>query len=328
MAKQKQSITEYRSYFLPLDFPVLLLSGEHWKISDIPSGRLHFHNCLEIGICHSYGGTIEIYKNPYHFTEGDVTCIPKNVPHTTYSDKGAESKWSFLYIDPIVLFKGIIPSSIKNFELTMGPDDNFMPVLSKEKYPKLYFFMTAIIDELEEKKPGYQLISRGLLLSLYLELWRIETESKKEHIENPEKLENTHENSMVLQPVLDYIDENYMENFSMEYLADICRLSPTHFRRIFHSIMGTSPLEYVNNVRIMKSCSLLRSTEDSILTISESVGFRSISSYNRCFTQIMQTTPREYRILMQQTDKKNEKQTILEFNGWMMPEKFDKKKDT
>ena len=47
MAKSKRAVTEYRSYYLPTHFPVLLLSGDYWKISDIPSGSLHFHNCLE-----------------------------------------------------------------------------------------------------------------------------------------------------------------------------------------------------------------------------------------------------------------------------------------
>ena len=48
MARPKSPVTEYRSYYLPMQFPVKLLSGDHWKISDIPSKRLHFHNCLEI----------------------------------------------------------------------------------------------------------------------------------------------------------------------------------------------------------------------------------------------------------------------------------------
>ena len=68
MAKSKRVVTEYRSYYLPMQFPVLLLSGDYWKISDIPSGSLHFHNCLEIGLCHSDSGTLEINgdKRPAH----------------------------------------------------------------------------------------------------------------------------------------------------------------------------------------------------------------------------------------------------------------------
>ena len=65
MSKPKNIVTEYRNYYLPVDFPLLLLTGEHWKISDIPSSRLHFHNCLEIGICHSWHH--EVLQRPAAF---------------------------------------------------------------------------------------------------------------------------------------------------------------------------------------------------------------------------------------------------------------------
>ncbi|MFQ9620230.1 MAG: AraC family ligand binding domain-containing protein [Waltera sp.] len=91
MAKSKRAVTEYRSYYLPTHFPVLLLSGDYWKISDIPSGSLHFHNCLEIGICHSDSGTLEINGEKQTFHAGDVTVLPRNVPHTTYSAPGTKA---------------------------------------------------------------------------------------------------------------------------------------------------------------------------------------------------------------------------------------------
>ena len=62
MSKPKNTVMEYRNYYLPGDFPVLVLTGGHWKISDIPSSRLHFHNCLEIGLCHSHSGTMKFYR--------------------------------------------------------------------------------------------------------------------------------------------------------------------------------------------------------------------------------------------------------------------------
>lgn len=60
MPRAKKPVIEYRRYSLPLHFPVLLLSGERWRISDIKSEHLHFHNHLEIGICHSDSGVMEI----------------------------------------------------------------------------------------------------------------------------------------------------------------------------------------------------------------------------------------------------------------------------
>ena len=323
MPRQKSVITEYRSYYLPMHFPVLLLSGDYWKISDIPSGRLHFHNCLEIGICHSDSGILEILGKPLHFKAGDVTVIPKNVPHTTYSTRGTESHWSYIYVDTRELFRNILPASWKNFELNPDGFRSFKYILNQKNYSHIYQLAMAIIRELEEQRPSYQISAKGLLTSLYIEIYRIQTMAENgggTSSENTLPISESADNSLAIAPALDYIEENYMHQFTIEYLADLCHWSPTHFRRVFHEIMGTSPLDYLNNTRITKSCNLLRSTEESILNISEMVGFHSVSSFNRYFTKIMQMSPRDYRKQMKQTDKRAENQSILEYAGWMYPE--------
>lgn len=320
MPKAKSIVTEYRNYYLPLHFPVLLLSGDYWKISDIPSGRLHFHNCLEIGVCHSEYGTMEFYGKPLPFEEGDITIIPKNVPHTTYSAPGASSHWSYLMLDPQELFGNLMPNTWKYYDLSAYAFKNFQFILKREKYPVVYQLLTHIIRELEEQKPGYQVSARGLLLSLYIEFYRIQSMNKFEI--NGGGINNIFncDNHLTIAPALDYIEENYMQSFTIEYLADLCHLSATHFRRLFHDIIGTSPLDFVNNTRIMKACNLLRSTEESILNISEMVGFRSVSSFNRYFIKIMQMSPREYRKEMIQTDTNAQNRSVLEYAGWMYPE--------
>ena len=210
MAKQKNIITEFRNYPLRVEFPILLLTGNQWWISDVPSANLHFHNCLEIGLCH----------------------------------EGEGSDFLSLLIDTV----------------------NFLP--------------------------------------------------KQEAA--PETLDSASTLSIV--PALEYIKQNYMTTFSMDYLAELCGLSPTHFRRIFNLAMGRSPLEYLNTVRINKACYLLRSTENSILNISEDVGFHSISSFNRYFSRMIGMSPREYRCCDSQ-DERLQKSKIMKFNGWMEAER-------
>lgn len=319
MAKGKNSIAEYRSYYLPSDFPVLLLSGEHWKISNIPSKNLHFHNCLEIGICHSESGHMEFHsgQEPLYFKEGDITCIPRNIPHTTYSSVGTESRWSYIFLDPQELFKNVMPSLSHEFDLSLSAYQEYKFILSRESYPHIYELALAVVREIEEKKPHYKTSAIGLLLSLCIELHRVQSEGGQRN--HPP--EQPPENAMVLSPVLDYIEDHYFEQFEIDYLAEICMLSPTHFRRLFHSIMDMSPLEFLNNTRIMKACNLLRSTEYSILEISERVGFRSVSSFNRHFMEVMQTTPRSYRNATLLTKESQDKLAIMKYSGWMYPEK-------
>ena len=309
MAKPKKTVIEYRNYELPMNFPILLLTGDRWHISDVKSGKLHFHNCLEIGLCHTDSGIIEFDNKPVPFKAGDMTFISRNVPHTTYSTKGEASLWSYIFIQPDDMLKGMFDASSPYAEVFADMLQNFQLILSSREYPDIRDIINMIMYEMEHKGVNYQLAVKGLILTLFMKMMRIHSASKGKELDAKE----AHENAIVISPALDYIKENYMMNFPMEELADMCHLSQTHFRRVFHEIMNTSPLNYLNTTRILQSCILLRTTEESILSISEQVGFRSVSSYNRHFSEIMGTQPSEWRHRMAKVDNAS----ILEYTGWM-----------
>lgn len=314
MSKQKKTIIEYRHYSLPVNFPVLLLSGNRWRISDIKSGRLHFHNCLELGICYSDSGIIEVENEKIPFKEGDVTCLPRNLPHTTYSTEGTQSLWVYLFVDPEELFKNLFRTSDKNLESPLSSFENFNFILNRNDYPKVYTLLSTIVDEMKQQLPNYQDSVKGLMLSLYIELLRIHTtEEKPQLIPNSEHVGH----AFTIAPVLEYIYKNYMLPINIDQLAALCNLSTTHFRRTFHETMGTTPLDFVNSTRIDEACRLLRSTDDSILEISEKVGFHSISSFNRCFSKLMETSPRSWRNQTLKAEASSAKASILEFTGWV-----------
>src|SRR4029078_2850558 len=116
MPKPKKPVIEYRHYSLPIDFPVLLLSGERWKISDMKSEHLHFHNHMEIGICYSDGGVMEIKGENVPFRADDVTFLPLYLPHTTYSSPNTASRWAYLFFSPEELFQHSLKTPQSNME--------------------------------------------------------------------------------------------------------------------------------------------------------------------------------------------------------------------
>ncbi|WP_022775264.1 helix-turn-helix domain-containing protein [Butyrivibrio sp. AE2015] len=318
MSKPKKTVIEYRNYELPLNFPILLLSGDRWHISDVKSGKLHFHNCLEIGVCHSDSGVIEFDNRPVQFKAGDMTFISRNVPHTTYSNKGEASLWSYIFLEPAELLKGDFGGASPYANIFEDMMQNFQMIINRKDYPDIYFLITEIIEELSHKRMNYQLSVKGLMLSLFMKMMRIYSDNKDLTQDDKE----THENAIVIAPALDYIKDNYMVNFPIEDLADMCHLSQTHFRRVFNEIMNTSPLSYLNTTRILQSCILLRTTEESILSVSEQVGFRSVSSFNRHFSEIMGTQPSEWRHRMAKVDNAS----ILEYTGWMQAQNLSEEK--
>lgn len=310
MSKAKRSILECRSYNLPPIFPVLLLTGDRWHISDVKSGTLHFHNCLEIGLCHTESAIMEFNGEPTPIRAGDMTCIPTKILHTTYSQPGMASLWSYIFLDPEELFR----EYIVNKELSETDLEDFpVLILNQEDRPDLYLLLTMIIEQLKQQKPNFRASVRGLLLALCIEFLRLKGSTRQHElpVEPPE-------NALVISPALDYIRDNYMNTFPIQTLVDLCHLSGTHFRRVFHEIMGISPLEYINIIRINKACMLMRTTESTILSVSEQVGFHSVSSFNRYFTKMIGMSPRMWRKRMLQAESKEtwQKQPILNFNGW------------
>ena len=313
MAKQKNIITEFRNYPLRVEFPILLLTGNQWWISDVPSANLHFHNCLEIGLCHEGEGTLIIQKESRHFSAGDITIIARNIPHTTYSAPGTQSLWTYLFVDPQELLDPLTGGYAKQTsELLRKINSAFL--IPAGHSPSVSFYFNQICYSIQEKPSNHHLKVRSDFLSLLIDA--VNFLPKQETA--PETLDSASTISIV--PALEYIKQNYMTTFSMDYLAELCGLSPTHFRRIFNLAMGRSPLEYLNTVRINKACYQLRSTENSILNISEDVGFHSISSFNRYFSRMIGMSPREYRCCDSQ-DEQLQKSKIMKFNGWMEAER-------
>lgn len=313
MAKQKNIITEFRNYPLRVEFPILLLTGNQWWISDIPSENLHFHNCLEIGLCHEGEGTLMIQKKCYHFSAGDITFIARNIPHTTYSAPGTQSRWTYLFVDPQELVDPLTGGYAKQTSELLRKLNTALLIPAGHS-PSVSFYFNQICYGLSEKPANHHLKVRSDFLSLMIATVNF----LPEQLPAAETPDNASTLSIV--PALEYIKQNYMTSFSMDYLAELCGLSPTHFRRIFNLAMGRSPLEYLNTVRINKACYLLRSTEDSILNISEDVGFHSISSFNRYFSRMIGMSPREYRFCDSE-DERIQKSKIMKFNGWMEAEK-------
>ncbi|WP_151736820.1 AraC family transcriptional regulator [Paenibacillus tengchongensis] len=314
MPRTKKPVIEYRHYSLPIHFPVLLLSGERWKISDIKSEHLHFHNHLEIGICHSDSGFMQIEGETLPFQAGDVTCLPRYLPHTTYSSPDEASLWSYIFFSPEELFQQSFGGAYSNVEPGLPAIKGTNCILSREKHPKVYLLATAVVNELQQRQPYYQESAYGLLLSLYIELLRIY--SKHEALP-AQQTGHPPKSTLAISPALEAIAQNYMSPMTIDELAELCHLSTTHFRRKFHEIMGTAPLDFLSSTRIEEACKLLRSTEDTILSISGQVGFHSVSSFNRCFVRLIGESPKEWRKNALQSASQSAKASILEFTGWV-----------
>ena len=309
LSRPRREVLEYRSYELPSGFPLVVLTGDEWRISSTPSPRLHFHNCLEVGICHSGSGTMVFNRHSVQFGPGCITCVARNIPHTTWSDPNNTSLWSYLFLDPELLLGQNIFSQLA--VPAQGRDflSNSYLVLSPESAPWSGTLMRAIMDEYAQQDAGYQASIRGYCLVLLIHLMRVYYSGD---YADTARDESTH----VISPALDYIHQHYSRKFDQKHLADLCHLSVSHFRRLFKEQIGVSPLAFIHQTRILNSCILLRSSEQLISEIASIVGYDSLSNFNRHFQEIMGQTPSQWRTTLYTGGRPS----LLTFTGWRKPD--------
>lgn len=97
------------------------------------------------------------------------------------------------------------------------------------------------------------------------------------------------------KPVLAYIQDHYQEKIDVATLAGLMHLSQSYFLHLFQKTFRTSPLDFVNSLRIQKACQMLGQSDANISEIVLNCGFSNLSNFNRQFRRKTGLSPREFR---------------------------------
>ena len=96
-----------------------------------------------------------------------------------------------------------------------------------------------------------------------------------------------------------YIHNHYMEDISVNQLAEILYVSPYHLCHEFKNATGKTIIQYLNTTRILHAQRLMLETDYNITQISREVGFSNLTHFNRTFKKITGVAPREKKKLYQ-----------------------------
>lgn len=274
----------YVPYDLPDEFPVG--GGGIGKQRDREILHLHLHNCLEVGYCYSGSGIFVVEDKVFDFKEGDVSIINDKEMHLASSTKGTVSTWSWILLDPARLIGAAVsdPGLLSISEL--GGSD-FSNIVSPKESPEICRSIRSISEEMMVRSPNYQESIRGLVWNLMVQLHRMPGRGGDSGQEG--------KGISRIAPALQYMARHYNEPLSIDELAELCFLSPTHFRRVFQDAAGIAPLKYLTALRIRIAAGLLRNTDNPILDISLDSGYPTLSSFNRQFKKHMGCSPRQWR---------------------------------
>ena len=94
-----------------------------------------------------------------------------------------------------------------------------------------------------------------------------------------------------------WIAEHLQTRLSVEDLADRMSMSVRNFERVFTREVGTTPSQYVLQVRVEAARRLLERTDGGLKQVASAAGFGGADVMRRAFVRLLGITPRRYREL-------------------------------
>lgn len=290
-------------YPLPKDFALIYNDVRGVRAAE---PVLHFHDCLEINYIESGTGINIIEDKKFKLVPGDFYIINNLERHIAVSPDDS-LRMKLIVFDPLLIWQ----HSSFDFDY-LKPFFNrsivFSNCVSRDNplSPHLFNIICEIEYEWNSKQEGYRLVIKALLMKLLAMLYR----HFKISGEISDEINSFHKSYDRIRDVINYINENFQNDLTLDELAKIAHMNKTYFSSYFKRIVQMNASEYVQNLRINYACSLLRTSNKEITEISSLSGFNSISHFNKSFRNYMNMTPKEYR-----NPSKAEQKTIIAENS-------------
>ena len=218
-------------------------------------------------------GTIIIHGDIYHPKPGELFMIPANTMHTYLQNPSKPVLKYWCHFDLAFSGKQKIAYSPESIKCT--PKKAIATPLF-ERLIQLDFSVTPL-DLLSEK-------------AILLELFKLFLENIDPQTLMP--LDESHFEAKINN----YIMSNLQKAITLKEMADLVHLHPNYFISFFKQHFSTSPLEYVNNVRLEKAAQLLiNQPEFSIEQVAYLVGYNDYRYFGRSFKKRYGLTPSAYK---------------------------------
>lgn len=204
----------------------------------------------------------------YVLNEGEGLFAPKGVFYTAHSLSD-----SFDYIEVEFLTDD---DPYKTF--------SFLDIYHFSNPKKVEDIMINMLECWHGNENGRDLILKGKIYELFIILMN-------ENLNN-----NGSRNYHKIKKSLDFIDKNYFKRYiDVSELAEISDISLSQYNRIFKVLFNTTPVKYMNNLRVEKAKKLLCQTPYSILNIAQMCGFSDSYYFSKIFKEHTCWSPLKYR---------------------------------
>lgn len=271
------------------------LSSKRFSIARLRSEEktfnIHVHSCHELYFSISGGRQFLIESENYAIHPGDVFFVNEYASHCVTQVEECNHDRIVVNVYPDYLKRLSTPET----DLTAcfkSPAPEFRHRLSLDKDDR-HAFMFFIQKLSSINGYGADLQEQATFLEFFIFL-------NKHFLSCCEKNEESSSQGFMYDEkstaILDYINDNLLEDLTLDQIAKHFYISKSYLCRIFNQSTGTTINKYISARRISIAKSLLTSGE-SAMNACKMSGFNDYSNFHKTFTRTLGITPKKYQTL-------------------------------
>ena len=241
----------------------------------------HFHDFDKLVILISGAVDYRVENTNYELRPWDVLLVKHHTIHKAEIDRSEPYERIIIYLDRRY-FENIMPGA-KLMECFDLADRHGRHLLHAEaqQLEELKIAIERYEALRGDERFGALAMGESMIIQLLIHISRLsEVEPGDEESKYDPKI----------QQVLSYINENFINELSVDALAERVFLSKYHFMRLFKAQTGTTVYAYVRQKRLMHAARMIREGVPAAKAAADS-GFGDYSAFHRAFKESFGISP-------------------------------------
>ena len=249
---------------------------------------VHFHSCYEVFYVREGGMKISIGEKTLKSEKDSVLIVSPKLLHRTKLESGNSSRYCFWFLFEKNSLK-TIPSLYEPVKKIFSSDFLYI-----EKAASLYDSIKSITENFAfGNRTEVSICFYRFIIEIMRKTGNLQTNS-------PDALfrDNSVSRTYKIQKI---VSTFYMEDISLEFIAEKLCLSTRQVNRIIQGIYGCSYREIISRTRIEAAARLLVTSDIPVSGIALKVGYQSLRGFYSAFKKHYDCLPKKYRLLNMET---------------------------
>lgn len=263
------------------------------------ASKPHMHIYCQIYYIKKGSLTHYVGNSSSHLSRGDMFIVPPGTMHYISCDPKTVF-YSFSFMTDIFGLPNegnrLALHFLRNLETQDSETVRPRITVPSEEIFYVETLMERLLKEFSQKPVGYGEVMRSIAILLITFFARTYLQK------HPHATPDFEDNRQSILHCIQYIDNNFSDDISLDEIARISAMSKSCFCKLFTEITGQSFHHYVNSRRIRQATEYIRKGY-KITAIYGLCGYNDFSTFYRNFKKIMGISPKEYSSLQKEYNR-------------------------